>query len=41
MKVKKNYSLESSDDAQDTEIGEKHISCNFLDIRSTAIVIGV
>lgn len=41
MNVKNDYSFETFDEAQDTEIGEKHVSFNLLDIRSVVIVISV
>lgn len=41
MKVKNNYSFETYDDVQGAEIGERHLSFNLLNIRSTVIVIDV
>lgn len=41
MNVKNDYSFESLDEAQDTEIGEKHTSFNLPDIRNVVIVISV
>lgn len=41
MNVKNDYSFETFDEAQDTEIGGKRISFNLLDIRSVVIVISV
>lgn len=40
MTVKNNYSFETSDEAQDTEIGENIFPFN-LGIRSIIIMIGV
>lgn len=41
MSVKNDYSFETFDEAQDTEIGEKCISFNLPDITSVVIVIPV
>lgn len=41
MNAKNNDPFETSDNAQDTEIDGKQIPFNFLDIRSSVVVVNV